>query len=76
MYKKIEKGKYYKGNITGIIIKATSNGDINGMFSAEVIEQAKSDYSVGSISSGWLCGNFTETVTKKPQTINELFPIY
>jgi hypothetical protein len=74
MYKKIEKGKCYKGNISGMIVKATSNGDINGMFSGEVIEQAKSVYSVGSISSDWLCDKFLE-YDKQPTT-SELFPIY
>ena len=70
---KFKVGDYIR-SVTGIIVKATSNGDINSVFSGEVIEQAKSTYSVGYISFSWLSCNFVEIEDK--YITNELFPIY
>ena len=73
---RIEIGKYYKGKITDVIIKATSDEYQNG-FSGVVVVQSGSVFPVGFEETDWDTVMFVEIDYKgEEQSSNELFPIY
>lgn len=77
----IQKGKYYKGSVTGVIVKALSSNRISGYggtgsetFKATVVEIGNSTYSIGETCNYWDASSFDEILYIEKS--NELFPIY
>jgi hypothetical protein len=71
---KIEIGNYYRGTMSGVIVKALCL-PIQGCFKGIVIEQGMQSSPLGEICDDWAIDKFVE-LRDYSESSNDLFPIY